>query len=166
MKKIYALLIMLCAATPASAGIVIDFYAGLTGGMGGTWANSDNGAGQSYGAVLGVDIPLIRAEAEYNFLNRQDMNVHVGMLNGYIKMPMPTIKPYLGGGVGQVFGGKLHSVSLNSATAYQIMLGVQIDVPTTPLVFDAETRVLFAQDILPGVELTHWDARLKLRYMF
>jgi len=169
MKKLLCLMpyaLCLALAAPAHAGIVIDFYAGLTGGMGTMWANSDSGSAQSYGAVMGIDVPLVRAEAEYNYLRRRNLNAHIGMLNGYIKAPFPVVKPYLGGGVGQVFGGTLNNENLNSVAAYQMMLGLQIEVPASPLIVDAETRVLFAHDIVPGVELTQWDARLKLRYMF
>lgn len=167
MKKLLCIVpCALCLCAPARAGVAIDFYAGLSGGLGGMWANSNNAASQSYGAMMGIDIPLIRVEAEYDYLRRTDLNAHVGMLNGYIKMPMPVIKPYIGGGIGQVFGGEAGSINLDSTTAYQGMLGVQIEIPAAPIVLDAETRVLYANDILPGVDMTQWDARLKLRYMF
>jgi len=151
---------------PARAGIVIDFYAGLTGGMGAMWADSNSHSSQAYGAVLGLDIPLIRAEGEYNYLRGGGMNIHLGMLNGYLKMPTPVIQPYMGVGVGQVFGGTANKFNIQSTTAYQAMIGVQIDMPATPVLFDVETRALRASDIAPGVNLFVWDARLKLRWMF
>ena len=171
MKKsniaICALLAITCAA-PAHA--FVDFYVGMTAGVGGAVADNHSYSSNSYGAMLGIDIPLIRVEAEYNYFHGsksgRGLHAHTGMLNGYLKAPIPIVSPYIGGGVGQIFSGEFANADMNSTTAYQAMLGLQVHVPATPLYIDVETRALYANNIAPGASLAQWDGRLKLRYQF
>ncbi|MCL2758567.1 MAG: hypothetical protein FWE64_04630 [Alphaproteobacteria bacterium] len=153
---------------PAHAGISIDFYGGAMMGAGPMWVVGDANGGQSFGAVIGADMPIVRGEIEYNFIRKSDTNAHIGMLNGYIKAPIPVVKPYIGVGIGQVFGGDSDIVNVRSAPAYQGMVGMQIDVPGAPLFLDLETRLLSAPRFAHGGHnLAHWDIlRLKLRYQF
>lgn len=58
----------------ANAGLVFDFYTGATAGFGRQELKLEHvddykAAAQSYDAVVGVDIPVVRLEAEYNYLD-------------------------------------------------------------------------------------------------
>ena len=171
MKKLhlFSIICALCLPITVRADF-LDFYGGAVVGAGTNFIDSRAHGGNSYGAMFGVDIPLIRAEAEYNYVhgkrNNDTVNLNIGMLNGYLKTPFPIIKPYIGAGIGRVFGGNSDMVDIHSATAYQGMVGIQFDTFFLPLFIDAETRVLLANGIAPDVNLTIWDARLKLRYHF
>lgn len=163
-------------SVPANAGIVIDLYAGLQVGAGAQTffadSESQTDSASAYGAVLGVDIPLIRAEGEYNYIMGKDSKLHVGMLNAYLKMPSTVIMPYIGVGVGSVFGGDAtDNITVSTTAAYQGMLGITFDIPVTPLKFDIEGRALYAPNLYSvgdntEPDLLHYDARLKLRYVF
>ena len=161
-------------AANANAGTLMDVYVGATIGAGAATlfadGQSNTDTAQSYGAMIGLDIPLIRLEAEYNYLNDIDTRLNLGMVNAYFKMPATVILPYLGLGVGSVFGGKSDNVDINANAAYQGMLGVTFDTPALPLKIDLEGRVLYAPNIynINGVrpDLLHYDARVKLRYVF
>ena len=173
----------------ANASVLVDFYAGGTASVGrsltmtpaiGSHPKSDvNKPADSFGAVVGLDLPLLRAEAEYNYLVSDKIDMHAGMLNGYVKMfPLPIVKPYIGAGFGRVFGGKIgddqNSEDVRSSMAYQGMLGLQFDVTATPLFVDVEGRVFYAPEICRhetlgeeyNVAYLQYDARVKLRYVF
>ncbi|MDR0741789.1 MAG: outer membrane beta-barrel protein [Rickettsiales bacterium] len=159
----------------ANAGAVIDIYAGATMGAGGAtlFMNDDNytDSGQSFGALAGIDIPLFRFEAEYNYLNDSDTKLNIGMLNAYFKMPSTVIKPYLGLGLGTVFGGNAGDFDIDARAAYQGMLGITFDMPVLPVKFDAEARALYAPNLFTTAanakpDLLHYDLRLKARYVF
>ncbi len=161
------------AAGNANANLLFDIYAGATAGFGGaTWFADEHESytAQSYGAVLGIDIPFVRGELEYNYLTSDDAKVHVVMANVYAKMPMPLVKPYLGAGIGMTVGGDYGDLDAENGMAYQGMLGVTFDLPIVPFNIDVEGRALYANHVfkLPGdyANLVQYDARVKLRYVF
>ena len=112
---------------PAQAGLSIDFYAGGTLSMGNNitliptdtslpsvkdWKSTSN----SFGLILGIDIPIIRVEAEYDYLVSRRISLHTGMLNAYLKLlPTPFVQPYIGAGIGTVFGGDIGGIVDKSA---------------------------------------------------
>ena len=113
--------------TNANANLLFDIYGGASVGMGGTTMFIDDEhpgfSATSYGALVGVDLPLFRIEGDYSFIDTSDMNLNLAMVNAYFKIPTPMIKPYFGAGVGTVFDGKyepnaLTSVKSESAMAY------------------------------------------------
>ena len=164
----------LCAPTAANAKVA-DMYAGASLGLSALHSGGENFITQSYGAMFGLDMPVFRAEVEYNYLsgNRKsmDINNNMAMLNGYAKlMKTPMIKPYVGAGVGMVFGGKVSgngvSTDLNSRVAYQGMLGFQTNIPATDLYVDLEYRMAYANKIAPDADFWLNEIRVKLRYVF
>lgn len=166
---------LMLAAGNANANLLFDIYAGATAGAGAATLFADHhdttDNAQAYGAVLGIDIPLFRFEAEYNYLNEKDLNLHAGMINAYVKMPMLVVNPYLGLGAGMIFGGNAaHGIDIETTAAYQGMLGLTFNVPVLPIKVDAEARALYAADVFktPDVkpDVLHYDMRLKLRYIF
>ncbi len=173
--------IILCSViatttVPAISAPIWDMYAGLTIGAGAQTVfvgdNNKTNAAQSFGGVFGVDIPAFRFEAEYNYLNESDIRANIGMLNAYFKMPSTVIKPYMGIGVGMMFGGKNSAadVKFDTTAAYQAMLGVTLDVAALPFKFDVEARALYMPDVAKveseKPDILHYDARLKIRYLF
>lgn len=185
MKKtlLFAVLSMFMAGT-AQAGI-LDIYTGITmgGGENIILVPSDTPnleditkSTSSFGAVVGVDIPLFRFEAEYNYLTGDSLDLHLGMINGYVKFfPLPIVKPYLGLGVGSVIEGKIKDAGdIKNATVAQAMLGLQFDIPAFPIFIDLEGRALYAKDIYTfstpigdkDLDLLQYEVRAKLRYVF
>lgn len=162
----------------ANAGLLIDPYLGVTVGAGGAAVFLQDQTltenAQSYGAVVGMDIPLFRIEAEYDYLNNSLLFMHTGMVNAYFKIPSAVIHPYIGVGAGMVFDGEtkdMISLKIKDDFAYQGMLGLTFDLPVIPFNIDAEARVLYVPDAyvyLSGNEpdILHYDLRLKLRYVF
>lgn len=169
-----ALPMMLFFETGANAGALFDLYAGATIGAGAATMFADGNdhttSAQSYGAVVGIDIPVLRFELEYDYLNADSAKLHLGMINAYAKMPSTVVHPYLGIGIGNVFGGKDGEIELDSAVAYQGMLGVTFDIPVLPLKVDAEGRALYTPNLydIANVQpdLLQYEIRLKLRYIF
>lgn len=163
-------------AGSANANFLFDIYAGGTYGIGGYTMFHDGGddtskSSQSYGAVLGMDIPLFRIELEYNYLDTDYMSLNLGFVNGYFKLPTPVVKPYIGAGIGSTFDSKYEprntpSVDIDDTMAYQGMLGLTLDLPVIPFNIDIEGRVLYASDILPKSDLLQYEGRVKLRYVF
>lgn len=165
-------------ATSANANMLFDIYAGGTFGIGGYTMLGDeheSASDTSYGAVLGLDIPLFRIEAEYNYIDSDDMELNLGMVNGYFKLPTPVVKPYIGAGIGTTFSSKLtpknaDSIDIDDTIAYQGMLGVTLDIPVIPFNIDVEGRVLYASDIVEYAnekyDLLEYQGRVKLRYVF
>jgi hypothetical protein len=162
-------------ASDASAGVAWDLYAGATIGAGGvtsfaSGSKNNTDMAQSYGAMFGVDIPLLRFEAEYSFMNDDKVKMHLGMVNAFFKMPSTVIKPYAGVGVGTIFGGDFGSLDIKTKPAYQGMLGLTVDVPVLPVKFDVEGRVLYSANVIKvsniSPDVLHYDLRLKLRYVF
>lgn len=169
---------VMLAVGNANANLLFDVYAGATAGFGGAIMINDghhnSDAAQSYGAILGLDIPLFRAELEYDYMTAGDLKMNVGMVNAYAKMPTALVKPYFGVGIGAIFDGKLdnsaNDISLDTTMAYQAMLGVTFDIPVLPFKIDAEARAFYAPDIFDKYDIepdvVHYDARVKLRYIF
>ncbi len=165
--------------TNANANLLFDIYGGASVGMGGTTMFIDDEhpgfSATSYGALVGVDLPLFRIEGDYSFIDTSDMNLNLAMVNAYFKIPTPMIKPYFGAGVGTVFDGKyepnaLTSVKSESAMAYAGMLGLTVDLPVLPFIFDIEGRIIYANDVFEfgndNADLLHYEGRLKVRYEF
>lgn len=161
-----------------SANPMIDVYVGGMVGAGGSTIYSDghhkNYTGQSFGGILGIDIPLLRVEAEYNHLTNDEFSTNTAMLNAYFKMLSTMIHPYFGIGVGSVFGGHISDdttkYDIKSSVAYQGMLGLTFDILALPLKFDIEGRALYAPNFIEldteKPDFLQYDARLKLRYVF
>ena len=171
-----AISVMFMGANANASNVLYDFYAGATIGVGaisqfGAHNNKTENA-QSFGAVLGLDIPVLRIEAEYNMSNNDILKMHTAMANLYLKMPSTVVHPYLGVGVGAVFGGSvdISGVDIDNGAAYQGMLGLTFDIPVLPIKIDTEGRVLYAPDVFQvgdqKPDLLQYDARIKLRYIF
>ena len=178
-------LVFLTAATvamstgAANANLLFDIYAGGTYGIGGHTLYTDDvdtsASSQSYGAILGIDIPMFRIEAEYNYLDTDELSINLGMLNAYFKLPTPIVKPYIGAGIGTTFSSKYEpadtaSIDIDDTIAYQGRLGVTLDVPVIPFNIDIEGRVLYVPDIYQvadvETDLLQYEGRVKLRYVF
>ena len=185
MKKILCALSFALSAAAANAG-PLDFYVGGVGGVGnGVMITPRHSAidhaahpAHSFGAVAGIDIPVFRVEAEYNYMTTDAVNLHAAMINGYVKfLPTPIVKPYVGLGIGKVVAGELDGGDkVKKSGAGQGMLGLQFGVPTLPLFIDLEGRIFGANKIwattVPlssdekSVGFLQYDIRAKLRYIF
>lgn len=163
------------SAADARANLLFDAYIGATAGVGGvsTFIDHDTHSdmAQSYGAVIGLDIPLVRIEGEYNYLSDKDIKAQIAMANAYLKMPLILISPYIGAGVGMTFDDDAgHHIDIDSTIAYQGMLGVTFDIPVLPFKIDAEARALYIPDAFSvdshDADILHYDIRAKLRYIF
>lgn len=161
----------------SNANLLFDIYAGATAGLGGVTVISENhhnsNTAQSYGAVLGLDIPLFRLEAEYDYLINNNADMQLGLINAYFKLPMALVQPYIGAGVGMILDVKANDTNIeknNNATAYQAMLGATFDIPVLPFKIDAEGRALYTKDFYNAAgiqpDLLDYEVRLKLRYIF
>jgi opacity protein-like surface antigen len=177
---------ILSCASAANAGVIADFYVGAMAGAGGQTMFADHknesDTATVFGAVAGVDLPVFRIEGEYDYFNSKDLNTNAAMVNVYAKMPSTIILPYIGAGVGMVFGGdqtfkdNINNIKseekIDSTAAYQAMLGATIDILAIPLKFDIEGRVLYAPDVytVTGYDVTpdmlQYNLRLKARYIF
>ena len=175
---------LMFGAANANAGIAFDLYAGATAGFGGHKFTVDDyskrESAKSYGMVAGIDIPFVRLEGEYNYMTGEKVDVQILALNAYVKMPgLIIVTPYVGGGIGGVL--KVDTVKslipadyeLSGKAIYQGMLGATFDIPTLPIKVDVEGRLVYAPkliDIAAPVNETaktiHYDARVKLRYIF
>lgn len=168
--------VIITATSSANANLLFDIYAGGTAGFGGATMFADSHArsdsAQSYGAVLGIDIPLVRIEGEYDYLTHKEMDMHTAMLNAYLKMPTAFVQPYIGAGIGMIFDGSIDdtNIKIDDKMAYQGMLGLTFDIPVLPFKIDAEARALYAPDVFKiddfQPDVLHYDARLKIRYIF
>ena len=177
-SKIFVAGILATLTGVASANPVMDVYLGGTVGGGAATVFMDDDSktqgAQSFGAIFGIDIPLLRVEAEYNYLTNEKFSTNDAMLNAYFKMLSTMIHPYIGVGVGSVFGGEadygVKKYDIKSSVAYQGMLGLTFDIFAIPVNFDVEGRVLYAPDFVEiGKEkpdFMQYDARVKLRYVF
>ncbi len=173
--------IILCSvlagtAAPAVANPIWDLYAGASIGIGAQTVfydgDKDTNSAQSFGAVLGIDIPLLRIEAEYNYLNESDSRAQLALVDAYFKIPSAVITPYIGAGIGMMFEGKndAANIKFDKKTAYQGMIGITLDVPVLPFKFDIEGRALYIPDVVKVAgekpDVLHYDARAKIRYVF
>lgn len=170
-----AAIISVVTAGAANANLLFDAYMGATAGVGGITTFADDHThsdmAYSYGAVAGLDIPLVRAEVEYNYLNDKDITANIAMGNVYLKMPTPLIAPYIGAGIGAMFDGDAgRGTKMDTTAAYQGMLGLTFNVPVLPFKVDAEARALYAHNAITAgnddADLLHYDIRAKLRYIF
>ena len=163
--------------TSVNANPVVDVYAGAMFGAGGATIYNNthsNVSSESFGAMLGIDIPLLRVEAEYNHITNDKFSTNDAMLNAYFKMLSTMIHPYVGVGVGSIFGGSYNPTNIKydikSTVAYQGMLGATISIPTLPFKIDVEGRALLAPEMYSVTNQTfhamQYDARVKLRYIF
>ena len=169
-------IIAMMSSPVCAANAVWDLYAGASIGVGAEtiFADDDNDtkATQSFGAMFGIDLPAFRVEVEYNRLSNSDNYTNLAIANLYFKMPATVIKPYVGLGAGIMFGGEneKYDVDLKTTGAYQGMVGVTLGVPSLPFKFDIEGRVLYLPDVakFAGIEpdILHYDARVKIRYLF
>ena len=169
--------IMLTAGA-ANANLLFDVYAGGTFGIGGYTLFADKNesfSSTTYGAVLGMDIPMFRIELEYNYLDTDAIKLNTGFVNGYFKLPTPVVKPYIGAGLGMNFSSKYESVNsgkidIKDDLVYQGMLGITFDLPVIPFNIDIEGRVLYADSIFEyntkDIDLLQYEGRVKLRYVF
>ena len=162
-------------AADARANLLFDPYIGATAGIGGvsTFIDGDTHSdmAQSYGAVIGLDIPFVRIEGEYNYLKDKDITANMAMANAYLKMPTLLISPYIGAGIGAAFEGDAgHDINIDTTIAYQGMLGLTFDMPILPFKIDAEARALYIPDAFSvgneDADILHYDIRAKLRYIF
>ena len=176
----------LSVASVANASVVADFYIGGMVGAGGqtlfTSDKHDSTTSRLLGAIAGVDIPVFRIEGEYNYIDSESLDTNAAMVNAYFKVPSTIIMPYIGAGIGTVFGGKHERTNtttgittrydIHSTAAYQGMLGATIDILAVPIKFDVEGRILYAPDIYKITEenatpdLMEYNARIKMRYIF
>lgn len=170
---------VLSISAPAYSNVLFDIYAGATYGVGGytlfTNGENESKSSQSFGAVLGMDIPMFRVELEYNFLDANNTHLNLGLINAYFKLPTPVIKPYIGVGIGSTFDSKyepenLQSVDIDDVMAYQGMLGLTFNLPVIPFNIDVEGRVLYVPDVFTATnntpDLLQYEGRVKLRYVF
>ena len=175
--SIISLVAVLSSGVSANAGTIADFYAGAMLGAGAHTLKIDDhsktDSSMVLGAVVGVDIPVFRIEAEYNYLNSSKLTGNTAMVNAYFKMPSTLIMPYAGVGVGMLFGSEYENTvkyDLDSVPAYQGMLGVTVDVPLLPFKFDVEGQVLYAPNTYDkndvDIDLLEYNIRLKARYIF
>ena len=166
--------VLFTAANANAGNVLYDLYAGVTIGVGAAtqFADHHNNTenAQSYGAVVGLDIPVLRLELEYNYMNSDIIKMHAGFVNLYAKMPSTVVHPYLGVGIGSVFGGDIDIPDIDGGTAYQGMLGLTFDVPALPIKIDAEARATYAPDVYKigdvKPDVLQYEGRLKLRYIF
>lgn len=167
------------SAGGANANMLFDIYAGGTYGYGGYTQIADDNhesfSSQSYGAIVGMDIPLFRIELEYNYVDADEMALNLGLVNAYFKLPTPVVKPYIGAGVGTTFESKyepenMARIDIDDTIAYQGMLGVTLDLPVVPFNIDIEGRVLYASDLYKigneNIDLLQYEGRAKLRFVF
>lgn len=170
---------VMLSAGAANANFLFDIYAGGTYGIGGytVFADDDHQSysSQSYGAVLGMDIPLFRFELEYNYLDADELTMNMGLINAYFKFPVPVVKPYIGVGIGSTFSSKYEPsaaphIDIDDTMVYQGMLGVTFDIPVIPFNIDVEGRALYAPDLYTMGDLEpdvlQYEGRVKLRYVF
>ncbi len=174
----------LVCASAANAGVVADFYIGGMAGVGGQTMfadhKNDTDASTVFGAIAGVDLPVFRIEAEYDYFNSEKLDTNAAMVNLYAKMPSTIILPYIGGGIGMLFSGDYTidtagiktEYDVKSTAAYQAMLGATIDILAVPLKFDVEGRALYAPDVfnVTGTDtkpdMLQYQLRAKVRYIF
>lgn len=184
LSSLISVVSVLGCASAANAGVLADFYIGGMVGVGGHTLfaehKNETDPSQMFGAVAGMDLPIFRIEGEYDYLNSSELKTNAGMVNVYAKMPSTILLPYIGAGIGMVFGGD-HTITVDgvsteykvdSTAAYQAMLGATIDILKLPLKFDIEGRVLYAPDIYKieatntSPDLLEYTVRAKMRYIF
>lgn len=166
---------IMLSAGAANANMLFDIYAGGTYGIGGYTMYTDDQdsskSSQSYGAVLGMDFPLLRIELEYNYLDTDVIKMDTGFVNLFFNIPTPIVKPYIGGGIGYAIDSTFEQkngpkTNIDEIITYQGMLGITLDLPVIPFDIDIEGRVMYAPDIMTDIDLLQYEGRAKLRYVF
>ena len=182
--SLISLVSTLTIASAANAGVIADFYAGAMAGVGGittfTGHHNETDSSMVFGGIAGMDLPIFRVEAEYDYFKSSDLDTNAAMLNLYAKIPSTVILPYIGAGVGMVFGGDTTvtkdgietKYDIDTNAAYQAMLGATIDVLALPIKFDVEGRALYAPNIYSVTgsdskpDMLQYNIRAKVRYIF
>ncbi len=177
-KSVLTAATLMVVGANANANMIMDWYAGGFAGIGGQAVYLDDNhhksfSAQSYGAVFGVDLPVVRFEAEYDYLNSDYTKSNLLMGNAYVKLPgLIIVNPYIGVGVGVLFGADSDSVAytkFDTTVAYQGMLGATLNIPAAPFKIDVEGRALMSPDVYDELHDSmafQYDARIKLRYIF
>jgi opacity protein-like surface antigen len=175
-KLIPAAVLSVGLLSSANAGWVVSPYMGASAGFGRQTVYSgdlsETSSARSYGAMLGLDLPLISIEGEYNYLDANNLEANIAMLNAYLKIPSVIVKPYIGAGFGTMFGGTEteSNTDLKSTSAYQGMIGAAIDILKLPIKPEIEARVLYVPNIIDNgfaqPDLLQYEARLKVKYVF
>ena len=168
---------LMVAGANANAGMLFDIYAGGTAGFGGMAMYQEDHnrdwSSQSYGVIAGVDLPVVRFEAEYDYLKSDRIDMQTIMGNAYVKLPgIAVVNPYIGVGVGAMIDAKVshYPVDFDTTIAYQGMLGATLNIPAVPFKVDVEGRVLYMPEVYDKhdieIDAMQYDARVKLRYVF
>ena len=183
-KSVLTATTLMVAAANANAGMVFDWYVGATAGLGGQTFTIDDDhfsdSAKSFGAIAGVDIPFVRIEAEYNNLDGKNVDIQMGALNAYVKLPgLVIINPYIGAGVGMVFNVDVDKTAYSigdydesGKAVFQGMLGATFNIPALPFKIDVEGRMMYAPKLIDITAIDdsaagmQYDARVKLRYIF
>ena len=76
--SLISLVSTLTLASAANAGVVADFYVGGMAGVGGQTMFADHknetDASGVFGGIVGMDLPVFRVEAEYDYFTASDFN--------------------------------------------------------------------------------------------
>ncbi|MBF0194501.1 MAG: porin family protein [Magnetococcales bacterium] len=173
---------MLLISTPknAQAGVTLSVKGGIVmfenGGAGdGLDFELDYEAGYAAAIALGYDLPVLPLKFEVEYLYQSanvdevssppagftalstfsgEATVNALMVNAYVNLPIPLLKPYIGIGVG---GANVNYSSIStdnmqlfdeSSTlfAYQGMVGILFSVPVLPVELMAEYRYFATTD--------------------
>ena len=178
-KSVLTAATLMVVGTNANANMVWDLYAGGSLGLGGMAMYSDehedDWSARSYSATLGISLPVVRFEAEYNYLASSRMDMQAIMGNAYVTLlGAAVVNPYIGVGVGAVFDydydHERYDIDTETTIAYQGMLGMTFNIPTLPIKIDLEGRAMYMPEIYSwqdeSVDAMYYDARLKLRFVF
>ena len=160
----------------ANAGLVWDIYAGGNVGVGSMALFTDDNfrdrSAQSYGVLAGIDLPVVRFEGEYNWLDSKNLDMQIAMANAYVKFGSPIIiNPYIGVGVGMMLDAEstMH-IDIDPSIVYQAMLGLTFNLPVIPFKIDVEGRALYIPELysVGGIDFgaTQYEGRVKLRLVF
>jgi len=182
-KSILAATTLMIAGANANAGLIYDMYAGATAGIGSmvlafNGNNIDHNSSHTsyaYGAIFGFDLPVVRFEAEYDYIDSKRVDMQTLMGNAYVKLPgLVVVNPYIGVGVGVMFDAGIkdnyYAFDFDSTIAYQGMLGATLNIPALPFKIDLEGRALLMPEVYSknsmDIDALQYDARVKLRYIF
>ena len=177
-KSVLTAATLMLVGANANANMIWDIYAGGTAGLGGQSVYLDDDhhksfSSQSYGAIFGIDLPVVRFEAEYDYIDSDYVDSQILMGNAYVKLPgLIVVNPYIGVGVGMLFASDSDAEKYNdfdTTIAYQGMLGATLNIPAIPFKIDIEGRALMSTDVYDQLHdsmMVQYDGRIKLRYIF
>lgn len=165
-----------------------NFYAGGLFGLGSTFTfsgfNNDaiknwSRSSESFGAIAGIDVSVVRLELEYEYMNSKGPKSNLNFANLYLKIPIGIIQPYIAAGIGITYGGHAtyetspHSFETSTKTrpAYQGMLGLSVKIPVLKFLHsDLEFRMAYMPNLYEydkiNVDVWNGDFRLKVCYDF